>query len=188
MLEAAMGLPRGIGAGGPWIFVSLKADTFRYGRHGGFETGAIRDQRHRRHASRTARLSSWRRRGSDGRGIWLTQLCLASDHALISRLKRSIHCERCSLIFFQSWNTNFFLRSSGLLASTLAISPVIGTFSMALLALLASGWSPIYPCHVPAAQMPAYVQAELDRWGVFVREAGIEPLRFRHRAPPEALA
>ena len=31
------------------------------------------------------------------------------------------------------------------------------------------------PAHLPAAAMPAYVQAELDRWGVFVREAGIEP-------------
>ena len=31
------------------------------------------------------------------------------------------------------------------------------------------------PSHLPASQMPAYVQAELDRWGVFVREAGIEP-------------
>ena len=31
------------------------------------------------------------------------------------------------------------------------------------------------PAHLPAAAMPAYVQAELDRWGAFVREAGIEP-------------
>jgi tripartite-type tricarboxylate transporter receptor subunit TctC len=31
------------------------------------------------------------------------------------------------------------------------------------------------PAHLPAAAMPAYVQAELDRWGRFVREAGIEP-------------
>ena len=31
------------------------------------------------------------------------------------------------------------------------------------------------PAHLPAAAMPAYVQAELDRWGGFVREAGIEP-------------
>jgi tripartite-type tricarboxylate transporter receptor subunit TctC len=31
------------------------------------------------------------------------------------------------------------------------------------------------PAHLPAVAMPAYVQAELDRWGVFVREAGIEP-------------
>ena len=31
------------------------------------------------------------------------------------------------------------------------------------------------PSHLPAAQMPAYVQAELDRWGVFVRDAAIEP-------------
>ena len=31
------------------------------------------------------------------------------------------------------------------------------------------------PSYLPAAQMPAYVKAELDRWGVFVREAGIEP-------------
>ena len=31
------------------------------------------------------------------------------------------------------------------------------------------------PSHLPVAQMPAYVQAELDRWGVFVRDAAIEP-------------
>jgi tripartite-type tricarboxylate transporter receptor subunit TctC len=31
------------------------------------------------------------------------------------------------------------------------------------------------PSHLPASQMPAYVKTELDRWGVFVREAGIEP-------------
>jgi putative tricarboxylic transport membrane protein len=31
------------------------------------------------------------------------------------------------------------------------------------------------PSYLPASQMPAYVQTELDRWGVFVREAGIEP-------------
>jgi tripartite-type tricarboxylate transporter receptor subunit TctC len=31
------------------------------------------------------------------------------------------------------------------------------------------------PSHLPASQMPAYVKTEMDRWGVFVREAGIEP-------------
>jgi tripartite-type tricarboxylate transporter receptor subunit TctC len=31
------------------------------------------------------------------------------------------------------------------------------------------------PSYLPASQMPAYVKTELDRWGVFVREAGIEP-------------
>jgi len=31
------------------------------------------------------------------------------------------------------------------------------------------------PSYLPAAQMPAYVKTELDRWGGFVREAGIEP-------------
>jgi tripartite-type tricarboxylate transporter receptor subunit TctC len=31
------------------------------------------------------------------------------------------------------------------------------------------------PSYLPASEMPAYVKTELDRWGVFVREAGIEP-------------
>ena len=31
------------------------------------------------------------------------------------------------------------------------------------------------PSYLPAAQMPAYVKTELDRWGGFVRDAGIEP-------------
>ena len=47
--------------------------------------------------------------------------------SLISRLNRSIQAERCSLIFFQSWNTNFFFSSAVSFASTVAISPPIGT-------------------------------------------------------------
>jgi tripartite-type tricarboxylate transporter receptor subunit TctC len=31
------------------------------------------------------------------------------------------------------------------------------------------------PSHMPALAMPAYVKIEMDRWGVFVRDAGIEP-------------
>lgn len=31
------------------------------------------------------------------------------------------------------------------------------------------------PSHMPASAMPGYVKAEMERWGVFVREAGIEP-------------
>ncbi|MEI8151609.1 MAG: hypothetical protein WCG92_08420, partial [Hyphomicrobiales bacterium] len=31
------------------------------------------------------------------------------------------------------------------------------------------------PSYRPSAEMPAYVKTELDRWGMFVREAGIEP-------------
>ena len=33
-------------------------------------------------------------------------------YTLISRLNLSIHALRCSLIFFQSWNTNFFFISA----------------------------------------------------------------------------
>ena len=45
-------------------------------------------------------------------------------------LKRAIHEARCSLIFFQSWKTNFFFSSAVSLASTLAISPSILTLPL----------------------------------------------------------